>query len=185
MSTTNQTPNIGHLISPLKRDNVRLYQILNQLDKYAQSLKDEATQVETVALNFPIRLDIPGVMVVANDVLLSRYQVRLPLDEDNNLLAQKLQLQYLSISAKIPPNASSFIFDILVSNDLGVTFKSLFPPTNALKPFLPVNLAFMKYSAFAIDQLFDGDFLRVDILQADGVVSGVQLYLLGNLTLVP
>jgi hypothetical protein len=123
------------------------------------------------------RAILPGVQVVANDVLAHRYRVDLRAGQSVNLI-------FVAVTAKVIPISTDYIADVQVSTDGGTTFNSLLPSGDANKVVLPVsglNWAVIT-PTWDISHLTIGDQLRVDILQADGIVSGVEVVLVGVIT---
>lgn len=170
---------IEALIQPYTSKDPRLAQILRKLSSALQNT-EEAVFTESVRDSYvAIRFELPGVQVVANDILPVRYTIRLPRDPSNNVVVSQIQLQLISISAKVAAVGADFIMDCLVSVDKGATFKSLFGSVTANKPTLPKGLFLIKNSFFTIDQLFDENMLRIDVLQADGTVDGIEFILMG------
>jgi hypothetical protein len=167
------------LVQPYTAKDPRFVQIIRKLARAFQAVEDTLFQEDTRDSFHIIRFELPGVQIVANDVLSVRYTIRLPRGQSNNIIVQYLQLQLISISAKVAATGSDFIMDCLVSKDKGTTFKSLFGPDNSTKPTLPKTLTLIKNSFFSIDQLFDEDMLRIDVIAADGVIDGVEFMLMG------
>jgi hypothetical protein len=170
---------IDGLVQPITGTNPRLAQILR---KIAGSLAvDEIVGAKEQEINryVSIRFELPGVQVIASDILPTRYTIRLPRDIVNNLLVQKIQLQLISISAKVT-GAADFIMDCLVSVDKGANFKSLFGQDNSTKPTIPAGLFLIKNTFFSIDQLFDEDMLRIDCIVTGTDWDGIEFYLIGN-----
>lgn len=121
---------------------------------------------------FTPRVLLPGVQVSGTDVLATRYTVKNP---GGVLLAS------IGFSAKIPASTQTYIVDIQRSSDGGATFQSLFPA--GVLPTFAVNTSPATYTpaTWAIQTLNLGDLVRVDVVQADGTIAGVEMTLNGYL----
>lgn len=151
------------------------YQIFQGIDIHIDSLTNLSN---SITLRFPI----PGVAAVANDVYLSPYRVTLPRNSGNDLLGSAIMLTLVAVSAKTAPSGSDYIVDILQSQDKEVTFNTILGPDNPGKLILPKSAVFSKYSnKFSHNTLEDGDYLRFDNIQADGIVADIEIILQGVL----
>lgn len=121
---------------------------------------------------------LPGVQVVATDVTANHRRTTINLD------GSQVQLTHAYVTAKVAPGVSSFIADWLVSSDNGAHWLSIFIAGNANKIVLPSGqrVATITPDNWAINPLLDGYLSRVDILQADGTVSGVEIELYGGIS---
>lgn len=170
---------IEGLVQPITGPNPRLAQILRKIAGSVAADEIESGLEKRINRYVAIRFELPGVQVVASDILPVRYTIRLPRDVSNNLLVSKIQLQLISISAKVT-GAADFIMDCLVSVDKGATFKSLFGQDNSTKPTIPAGLFLIKNTFFSIDQLFDEDMLRIACIQTGLDWDGIEFILIGN-----
>lgn len=94
--------------------------------------------------------------------------------------ASFVTLNECTITAQVKASSSSFIADVLLSTDFGVTWNSLFPSGSANKAVLPVNTEQVVLTpAWAITQVNDGNQIRVDVIQADGIASGLEVLIEG------
>jgi hypothetical protein len=172
---------LGNLIAPVKSQDARLFDILTEMSSQLSQTKADVADLDKIGVWFPIHLELP-VVTVTNNILLSRHSIVLPKFRGESI-GQYLKLRYLLITAKVAPGATDFICDILQSQDRGSTFRSLFPSGNANKITLNVGLTLKKYTAFSVDRLDEWDMLRVDGLQTDGSIAGVELLLGAELIL--
>jgi hypothetical protein len=119
-----------------------------------------------------------GVAVVASDLLVHRYRVPFPKGYESGW---QVELDSVAVTAKVAPALSDFIADQLVSSDDGATWTSLYPSGLANKADLPAGQEKIVLTpAWATPYLFYGDQLRFDVLQVDGVASGLELLLTGK-----
>jgi hypothetical protein len=177
---------LGYLINLFKPSNFNLWKVLTRLNEQdANFVQNQAIQNEILD-SFEYSFQLPGVAMVGNDVYPVWKQVFFTLDGNNNSIGIGQRITRIDINAKTAPVGSSFIVDLLVSKDKGVTFNSIFPPTNAKKLVLPIGLHWIKYGgtfALAADTLQDGWWWRVDVLQADGSTAAVEIAVRGKLLL--
>ena len=125
------------------------------------------------------RIVIPGVLSAADDILAHRHHVVMPQDPSGYWTYNWIQLRACYITAKVLASSSELSVDVLVSQDNGTTdFKSLFKPK--MNPTLPIGFQTAHNVDWAIDQLYQGDLGRVDILAADGSAADVEVLLIGN-----
>lgn len=122
------------------------------------------------------RIILPGVQTVATDVLAHRYHVRLPRDSSNNLIYKQINLLTFTITAKIIPT-SLYSLQLQVSMDMGATYKPMFGIAGVSLP--GGQEAIVLTPSFLIPTLLDDNQIKVDILLADGTVSGVEGVLQG------
>lgn len=123
------------------------------------------------------RAVLPGIQVTGTDQTANHLRIT------TNLNGQKLTLTHAYVTAKIPPVSVNYSADYLVSIDGGATWNSVFPSGTANKAVLPTGQRTATITpAWAIPTLHDGDFLRVDVLAADGTVSGVEVVLYGGIS---
>lgn len=175
---------LAYLIQSFQRVDIRLFQVLNELNNQSIATIEQGNTNESVGTNFEYRFEIPGVPIVATDIYPVWKQVRLPLDAANNVIGIGQKITRIDINAKAPSATGDFIADILVTKDKGVTFNSIFPPDLTQKLILPQDLNWIKYGgsfALATDMLQDGWWFRIDILQADGIVSDLEIVVRGLL----
>lgn len=129
---------------------------------------------EQLQNTFWARVILPGTQTVANDVLANRYRVKEP---------RGVALQQFWMTAKVAPASQIYIADILRSSDGGTTFQSIFPTGNTNKLNLPIGKAVLNVipaaNGLAITQWSLDDLIRVDVLQADATVSGIEIGVLG------
>jgi hypothetical protein len=127
--------------------------------------------------SFTARALLPGSQTVDTDVLSHRYRVVLLSD------ALEVALILATVTAKTGlPTTADYIADILVSHDEAATWESLFITGLANKIVLPIGeeTAVIQPPIMAVQTLQNGDQLRVDVLQADATVNGIELVLLGR-----
>lgn len=160
------TEPFDHLIQHIKQNDVRLYEALKRLFSLQTNITNLIGTDEEPDLFPPvrdpekIRAIIPGLAIVANDVAVNRYKVKI--DEDKKIL-----LELCAVTAKSsPPLTGDYEVDWLRSNNLSVTFASLFPAGD--RPVLPLGAHTMEHKSFAIIELFNNDELRVDVISAEG-----------------
>jgi hypothetical protein len=172
------------LINSFQRENIRLYEILNELNGQQTQIIAQGNQSETVLSNYEFRFNLPGVQAVASDVYPTWKQVRLPLDDSNNVVGTGITVRQLWLSCKVAPVASNYSLDLLVSKDNGVTWNSILAPTNALKLVIPIGVHVIKYGGVLMSNnvLQNGWLLRLDVKVADGTVEAVELLILGVLS---
>jgi hypothetical protein len=121
------------------------------------------------------RIILPGVQVVANDVLAHRYHVRIPRDTNGSPLYKQINLLTFTLTAKIIP-VTIYTLQLQVSTDGGITFSPMFSTGVSL----PGGSEFIVLvPAFQIPTLLDDNQIRVDVLVADGTVAGVEGVLQG------
>jgi len=123
----------------------------------------------TFAIN-PIwgRAKLTGVQAVGTDVLDHPYYVQLP-------AGKKLVIQATYVSAKTGPTISDYIVDFLVSTDEMVTHDSIYPTGNSNKLIIEAGQKVGLQLVLETTDILSGSFVSVDVLQADGVVSGVEM----------
>jgi len=121
---------------------------------------------------------LPGVQTVASDVTANHRRTTVNLD------GAQVNLLHLYITAKQAPASSSFIADWLVSSDGGANWSSILPAGSGNKIVLPVGQtrAIISPAAFAITPIQEGWLHRVDVLQADGSASGIEIELYGGIS---
>jgi hypothetical protein len=114
------------------------------------------------------RAKLTGVQTVGTDVLDHPYYVQLP-------AGKKLVIQATYVSAKTGPTISNYIVDFLVSTDEMVTHNSIYPTGNANKLIIEAGQKVGSQLVLETTDILSGSFVSVDVLQADGVVSGVEM----------
>ncbi len=126
---------------------------------------------------FAARAILPCGQTVAADVTSNHYRVTLPIG------TQHVGLTQVSITAQVAPASSDYIVDMLRSTDGGATWHSLFQSGLGNKPTLAIGDTTTTFApVFAIQTLNDGDLIRVDVLQTDSTVFGVELVLYGGIS---
>jgi hypothetical protein len=179
---------VEHLIKPLLSENTRLYQALSIIAKGVDKVNTVSTINQEVTYGIELRINLPGVRANGTDTCDVWPRIYLPRNAGNNLVSEdlpnwqpRLNLQYIGISAKVPlAGGGPYLPDILISRDQGVTFNSIFKLTNPLQ--LIVGQVTGSNSIFQIGTLLDGDLIRIDETGTDGVLEGIELYILGNLS---
>ncbi len=159
------TEPFDHLIQHIKQADPRLYEALKRVSRLEENITDIVNNVKPSP--FPpvrdpekIRVIIPGLAIIANDVAVNRYKVKI---DDS----KKIKLELCAITAKSsPPLTGDYEIDWLRSIDESVTFVSLFPVGD--RPILSVGSHTVDHLGFAIAELFNGDELRVDVISANG-----------------
>ena len=180
---------IDPIIKPFQSENQRLYQALSLTAKGVDIVADSVNINQQIDFGISLTFELPGVRADAVDTLETRPRLYLPRNSGNNLVATdlpnfqpRLNLQFVGISCKVPlASGGPYIPDILISRDQGVTFASIF------KLMFPLNLIVGQVTGsnkiFSIGTLLDGDLFRVDETGTDGVLEGIEIYILGNLNL--
>jgi hypothetical protein len=118
------------------------------------------------------------VQTVATDVTANHRRTTVNID------GAQVNLTHLYVTAKSAPATSSFIADWLVSSDAGTTWNSILPSGSGNKIVLPVGQtrATITPAAFALNPIQEGWISRVDVLQADGSASGIEIELYGGIS---
>src|ERR1035438_8061140 len=119
---------------------------------------------------------LPGLQLVATDVLANRYIIKMPQDSSGASIFTKVTLQAVTITVKVA-GISVYTVMMLVSTDSGSTFSPLFGVAGIALP--PATRQTTLTPGFLIPTLVDGNEIRVDVLVADGVVSGAEILLQG------
>lgn len=177
---------LAYLINPYQKEDPRLSQILTKLDTKEQRLIDQSNLNEQLVRAFEYRFELPGARVPGMDVYPVWKQIRFPLDEQNNTIGIGQQITRIDINAKVPSASGSYVVDLLVTKDKGLTFESIFPSDVTQKLILPQDLNWIKYGgkfSLAADILQDGWWWRIDELVADGIVAGIEIVIRGVLNL--
>ena len=130
----------------------------------------------SISVDYFGRIILPGVQAVANDVLAHRYHVRIPRDVSGNLIYKQINLLTMTLSAKVRP-VSNYSLQLQVSSDGGVTFLPMFTAAGVTLPGGSESVVLTP--SFLIPTLLDDNQIRVDIILADGTVSGVEGVLQG------
>lgn len=175
------------IIKPFQAENQRLYQALTLTAKGVDSVSDAADINRQIDYGISLTIKMPGVRVDNTDTLDTRPRLYLPRNPGNNLVAidlpnfrPRLALQYVGITCRIPlASGGPYIPDILISRDQAVTWNSIFKVTNPLN--LIVGQVIGQNAIFSIGTLLDGDLFRVDESGTDGILEGIEIYILGNL----
>ena len=168
-------------ISDKQTSDPKLYRAIKNLGEVGQNLVLQIFPVKPTS-PFEWRIAIAGNPAVANDVLTTHYHVVLPKDNDGNWTFDNVILLGSFITAKIAPATGPLSVDVKVSQVKGTgTFKTIFQST--FNPKLAVGKKSSHASKFAINNLFQDDILRVDVLAADATVSGVEFVLFGSYSL--
>lgn len=119
---------------------------------------------------------LPGLQLVATDVLANRYIIKMPQDSSGASIFTKVTLQAVTITVKVA-GISVYTVMMLVSTDGGLTFSPLFGVAGISLPAATRQTTLTP--GFLIPTLVDGNEIRVDVLVADGVVSGAEILLQG------
>lgn len=119
---------------------------------------------------------LPGVQAVRTDVTANWRRVVVNLD------GAGVFLRGLYITAKVAPLTLAFIADWQVSQDEGATWSSILPAGNANKIVLPIGERTVAIvpPVWILNPLLEGWLNRVDVLQSDGVCSGIEIELYGG-----
>jgi len=141
-----------------------LYQFLKDPPRFPSS----GMSVEQAGMWVWGRAKLGGVQSVATDVLAHPYVVRLP-------AGYKLMFEHSFVSCKVKPTTSTYVVDFLVSTDDAATFTSIYPAGNANKLNIAVSARSGTQDTVATSQFLTNTYFRVDILAADGVVSGIEM----------
>ena len=135
-----------------------------------------AQQTTSGSVGYFGRAILPGVQVVATDVLAQRYRFKIPRDSNNNPIYKQANLLGVSITAKVLP-VTIYSAAMFVSLD-GVNFNPMFGSDGIS---LPGGQEYVDLTpAFLIPTLTDGNEIRVDVLIVDGTVSGIEILLQGT-----
>lgn len=157
------TEPFDHLIQHIKQYDPRLYEALKRIMSLQSNVEDinELSQLfQPISDPEKIRAIVPGLQVVADDVAVNRYTVKIDIDK-------KIVLELCSITAKTsPPLTGDYEIDWLRSKDEAATFDSLFPDGD--RPKLLLGDHTREHKSFAIVELFNDDELRFDVKQANG-----------------
>lgn len=124
---------------------------------------------------------LPGVQAVGTDVLDHPVILKLPVDPYGVWAITSVLIQEIVVACKIRPTSSDYIADILGSRDKGQNYVSIFN-SNSKKAYLKANGDFRTVigpTELGANEAFDGDMVRIDIIQADGTVSGVWILIRG------
>lgn len=189
MKVTSVFSQIDYLIKPLQSENQRLYQSLATIAKGVDTVSGTVGTDREITLGLSLLFELPGIRTNATDTLETRPRLYLPRNAGNNLISTdlpnwqpRLNLQFVGISAKIPlAGGGPYLPDILISRDQGVTFNSIFKAANPLQ--LIVGQVSGQNAIFSIGTLLDGDLIRVDETGTDGTLAGIEIYLLGNVSI--
>ncbi len=170
---------IGQIIAPIKQTDPKLWQALTNLNTAARDLNTIVGNDQALCLYERIRFDIK---TNATDV--ERYVVRMPVDGNNTPITTNLQLSQLVITSKVIPVANDVV-DILVSNDRGVTWRTILKTTTDpnivyAKATLVIGQTQMTYgvSQFAVKTFNTSDLLRIDWISGT-ITDEIQVNLVG------
>jgi hypothetical protein len=173
------TPDI--YIASLRSSNPPLHQAITNLGTASQQLINN-TFPSPPSVGYKGRIILPGTWTVSSDVLSHRYHVALPVDPTGYWSFTQINLTNCYITAKILASTGPFSVDVLVSQQKGTTpFKSLFKP--GFNPIVPAGVTYTQNVMFAINNLFQDDLGRVDILASDGIAADIEVVLIGNYSL--
>lgn len=111
-----------------------------------------------------------GTQVVADDIMIHRFRLQF-------LSPVRVRLVAVSITAKVKPLSSDYEADQLVSDDAGDTWNSIYAPSTLILPAGEQNV--LLTPTFAVPYLNIDDQMRLDVKAADGIVSGIEILLLG------
>ena len=170
---------IGQIIAPIKQSDPKLWQALNNLNTATVALNQIVGNLNALAIYERITFEIK---TDATDV--QRYVVRVPVDATNVQIGLRLVLSQLVISSKVIP-VSDDVVDILVSNDRGVTWRTILKDTTDVsitydKATLVTGQTLMTYgiSQFAVGTFNTNDFLRIDWVSGTPT-DDIQVSLIG------
>jgi|SRR5208337_768835 len=165
-------------ISALQTSNPQLYKAIKNLGDSSNQLINE-TFPPPPQNGYRGRIILPGLQVVANDVLSHRYHVVLPNDPTGYWNYTQINLTDCYITAMTVGTSNSTSIDIKISQKKGTTaYKSLFKPS--MNPVLPKSVVSTHDVEFAISTLYQDDLGRIDILAADSDISGLEIVLIGH-----
>lgn len=189
MKVTSVFSQIDYLIKPLQSENQRLYQSLATIAKGVDTVSGTVGTDREITLGLSLLFELPGIRTNATDTLETRPRLYLPRNAGNNLISTdlpnwqpRLNLQFVGISAKVPlAGGGPYLPDILISRDQGVTFNSIFKAANPLQ--LIIGQVSGQNAIFSIGTLLDGDLIRIDETGTDGTLAGIEIYLLGNVSI--
>lgn len=173
---------LGYLIQPIAKEDFRLFQILTGLNDQEVKLVDQGNLNESIDINFEYRFELPGVLPSAMDIYPVWKQVKLPLDNSNNVISNGQKITKIDINAKVAGAADSSI-NILITKDRGVTFNSILGPDPTQKLIIPATLLWISYGGTYFtggNVLQDGWWFRIDAL-GDGTLESVELVIRGVL----
>lgn len=174
--------NPGINISDLKSENPKVHQAIKDLGDGTQQLV-HAVFPPPPTPSYRGRIIIPGILTPAEDILSHRYHVVLPSDPSGYWKFVQINLTDCYITAKVVPSTDILSIDILVSQKKGTTpYKSLFQP--GFNPMLPIGVVSTHNVKFAINNLYQDDLGRVDIIASDAVTANVEVVLVGNYSLL-
>ncbi len=170
---------ILQIIAPIKQTDPKLWQALNDLNTSARALNDVVGNLKALCLYERIAFEIK-----VADVDQQRYVVRIPIDSDNNPIGTQLFISQLVISSKVIPIVDDVV-DILVSNDRGVTWRTILKDTTDTdvtydKATLVLGQTLMTYGKiqFAVSSFNTNDFLRIDWVSGT-ITDEIQVSLIG------
>ena len=164
-------------ITQLQSTDNRLHSAIKNIGNGAQQLVNKIFPPPPIN-NYRGRIILSGVAGVANDVLGHRYHVVLPVDQSGYWVYNSITLTNAYITAKTIPSTSVLSIDVLVAKNKGLTaFQSIFK--SGSNPQIPVGVTSTHNVYFAINQLFQDDLGRVDILASDGVAADIEIVLIG------
>lgn len=165
-------------ITPLQTTNPQLHTALKNFSDASKQLVNSVFPPPPI-VNYKGRIILPGTQSVATDVLSHRYHVVLPIDPSGYWTYTSITLTNVFITAKTVPLSSPLSIDVLIAKNKGQTaFQSIFK--SGANPQLPVNVATTHDVYFAINQLYQDDLGRVDVLAADGTAANIEIVLVGN-----
>ena len=159
---------IGQIIAPIKQKDPKLWQALNDLNTATRALNTIVGNDQALCLYERIHFEIGDAAVN-----IGRYVVRMPVDSSNNPITTKLVLSQLIISSNAVP-AGNDVVDIQVSNDRGVTYRTILkdtsdPSVTYDKATLLAGQTLMTYgvSQFAVNTFADNDFLQISFVSGN------------------
>ncbi len=170
---------IGQIIAPIKQSDPKLWQALNDLNTATRTLNTIVGNDQALCLYERIQFEIGDA-----SVNLGRYVVRIPVDATNNPIGTQLILSQLIISSNNIP-AGDDVVDISVSNDRGVTWRTILkdtsdPDVTYDKATLVAGQTLMTYGSpqFATNTFNSNDMLKIDFISG-ATSDGIQVSLVG------
>lgn len=165
-------------ITPIRSSNPQLYQAIKNIGDGSKQLINSIFPPPPIQ-NYKGRIIIPGTPLAFTDILAHRYHVVLPIDPSGYWTYNSITLTNVYITAKTAPSTTTFSVDILVAKNKGLTaFQSIFKV--GFNPMLPVGVTTTHNVEFSINNLYQDDLGRVDILVTDVAVNDIELVLIGN-----
>lgn len=164
-------------ISGIQKSNPQLYQAIKNIGTGSQQLINNVFPPPPT-MHYRGRIILPGIAVVANNVLAHAYHVVLPTDPSGYWTYNSITLTGVYITAKTGPTMSALSIDVLVSKGKGLTTaQSIFK--SGKNPQIPTGQITTHDVEFAINQLNQDDIGSVNILAADGVAANIEIVLSG------